>query len=176
MTITICNKYYEQVGKEVVDITEEIPFDIPDNWAWRRMANYCEIRFGTRVVKNQSEGSQYYVYGGGGATFKVDNYNRENALLVSRFAMSKQCTRYVNGKFFLNDSGLSLHADKVSLSQEFLNYAIFANNDIIYGLGRGAAQKNLNMQDFSRLLMPLPPLAEQQRIVEKIDNLFAHLK
>ena len=30
------NKYYEQIGKKCLDITEEIPFDLPDSWSWAR--------------------------------------------------------------------------------------------------------------------------------------------
>ena len=30
------NRYYEQIGKKCVDITEQIPFDLPDSWSWAR--------------------------------------------------------------------------------------------------------------------------------------------
>lgn len=168
-------KENEEKGKKAKKLTlssiEEEPWELPEGWCWCKLPEMCEIQFGTRVVKKDDEGSTYYVYGGGGATFMVDAYNRENALLVSRFAMSKQCTRFVEGKFFLNDSGLSLQADGVNLLQPFLNYLIFAFNDTIYMMGRGAAQKNLNMDEFVELTLPFPPLSIQQAIVAKIEEL-----
>ena len=46
------------------------------------------------LSKKQTEAGQYYVYGGGGATFTTKSYNRESAITVSRFALSKECTRF----------------------------------------------------------------------------------
>ena len=37
------NKYYEQVGKNLIDITDEIPFEIPNNWAWTRLSYVANI-------------------------------------------------------------------------------------------------------------------------------------
>ncbi len=37
------NSYYEQVGNENIDITEEIPFDLPENWTWVRFGQYVRM-------------------------------------------------------------------------------------------------------------------------------------
>lgn len=113
----------------------------------------------------------YYVYGGGGATFLVDDYNREDCFIVSRFAMSPKCTRFVKGKFFLNDSGLSVSTKDRRLLQLFVDKFLLASNDIIYSFGKGMAQRNLDMPSFRSLLIPVPPLAEQERIVAELDLL-----
>ena len=136
------------------------------------MDDVCSIDYGTRVVQKNEKGSTYFVYGGGGATFKVDRYNREDCFIVSRFAMSPKCTRFVSGKFFLNDSGLSVSTkDKRSLRQSFVDKALLANNDAIYAMGKGVAQKNLDMPSFRRLQIPIPPTAEQEKIVAELDCL-----
>ena len=70
-------------------------------WETKKLGDVCEINYGTRVVQKKDGGTIYPVYGGGGATFKMDRYNREDCIVVSRFAMSNQCVRYVRGKFFL---------------------------------------------------------------------------
>ena len=62
--------------------------------------NIANINYGTRVVKKRDSGTIYDVYGGGGKTFKVDSFNRENCVIVSRFGMSEECVRRVDGKFF----------------------------------------------------------------------------
>ena len=143
-----------------------------DGWSVKKLVEVCEINYGTRVVQKKDGGTIYPVYGGGGATFKMDIYNREDCLVVSRFAMSSQCVRYVRGKFFLNDSGLTVKTDNVCLSQEYLDKCILSLNDKIYSLGKGVAQKNLDMKEFRNLNIHYPiSLPEQSRIVEELDLL-----
>jgi type I restriction enzyme S subunit len=109
----------------------------------------CEIEYGTRVVRKRDGGTIYPVYGGGGATFFMDIFNREDCLIVARFAMSEKCTRFVKGKFFLNDSGLSVKPKDIKdILQSFLNWQFLHLNDFIYSLSRGTAQKNLNVPIF----------------------------
>jgi type I restriction enzyme S subunit len=142
-----------------------------ENWTYKKLGEVCELEYGTRVVQARDGGSIYPVYGGGGATFKMDLYNRENRVVVSRFAMSTKCTRKVNGKFFLNDSGLTIKSVDVTLSQIYLDTCILALNDKIYSLGRGAAQKNLKVTDLVNIPIPIPPMEEQERIVAELDLL-----
>ena len=146
------------------------------DWQIKKLGEVSEIQCGTRVVRKVDGGSIYPVYGGGGATFKMDIYNREDCLIVSRFAMSETCTRFVQGKFFLNDSGLSLKADENVISQKYLETVILSKNEEIYSLGRGAAQKNLDMTRFRELEIPYPTsLAKQERIVKILDQKFAQI-
>ena len=143
-----------------------------EGWEIKKLDDVCRINYGTRVVQKRDGGSIYPVYGGGGATFRMDKYNREDCLIVSRFAMSPQCVRYVKGKFFLNDSGLSLESSLPILSQKFLNKHIIALNDKIYSLGKGAAQRNLDINALKSLDIHYPiSLGEQERIVGELDCL-----
>ena len=129
----------------------------------KKLDEACFIDFGTRVVQKKDGGAIFPVYGGGGATFKMDSYNRENCLVVSRFAMSKQCTRFVEGKFYLNDSGLTVRPkNEKELSQEYLDYLLLTLNDIIYSLSRGTAQRNLNVTKFRNLEIKYPDSIELQ--------------
>lgn len=133
----------------------------------------CNIEYGTRVVRKKDKGTIYPVYGGGGETFFIDKTNRENRVVISRFAMSKKCTRFVKGKFFLNDSGLTLSSKTKNLSQEFLDKIVLSLNYTIYQIGRGAAQRNLDMTKFKLLKITYPTsIIEQQRIVTKLDSIF----
>lgn len=145
-----------------------------EKWEVRKLGEVCDVEYGTRVVRKRDGGAIYPVYGGGGATFYMDTYNREDALVVSRFAMSEQCTRYVEGKFFLNDSGLTVKTkDETKMLQSFLNMQIFHLNDYIYSLSRGAAQRNLNVPSFRKMKIVYPKsLSEQQRIVSLLDEAF----
>lgn len=145
--------------------------NIPKNWKKDKLENISSVDYGTRIVKESSTGNEYYVYGGGDKTFKTDTYNRENTLIVARFGMSPKCTRFVKGKFFLNDSGLTVDTNNNNLlNQDFLNWQLFFLNDLIYSLGKGVAQKNLNVTLFKKINIAIPPtLEEQQEIVDVLD-------
>lgn len=141
------------------------------NWEYKRLGDVCEVNFGQRIVAKDTEPGQYFVYGGGGATFTTQKYNREDCMIVSRFAMSKECVRFVKGKFFLNDSGLSVKSDYRPLSQTFLDKYLWSIQSLIYNLGRGVAQKNLNTKAFENISIPVPPMEVQERIVAELDHI-----
>jgi type I restriction enzyme S subunit len=145
-----------------------------EGWKYVQLDDLCLIEYGTRVVNKRDGGSIYPVYGGGGATFFMDVHNREDCFIVSRFAMSEKCTRFVKGKFFLNDSGLSVKPkNSDAILQTFLNWHLFSLNDTIYNLAKGTAQKNLDVPTFRNLELHFPvSLLEQQRIVSVIDESF----
>ena len=148
-----------------------------EGWKYSTLGECCDINYGTRVVRKNVSGDKYPVYGGGGETFRMDDYNREDCLIVSRFAMSKLCTRLVKGKFFLNDSGLSLSPkDGSGLTKDLLERFILASNDTIYSYGRGSAQRNLNIKEFSKMPVSYPAsLSDQERIVSYLDSAFAKI-
>ena len=143
-------------------------------WYSESIEDLCEVEYGTRVVRKRDAGTIYPVYGGGGATFSMDTYNREDRMVIARFAMSKRCVRFVDGKFFLNDSGLTISPlDDNTFDQDFLNYQILSLNDEIYSLARGTAQKNLNVNAFKKVQLSYPAsLEEQKQIVAKLDQCF----
>ena len=137
----------------------------------------CNVEYGTRVVRKRDSGTIYPVYGGGGETFFLDTYNREDRVVIARFAMSEKCTRRVLGKFALNDSGLTLSSrDQAVLRQDFLDYYILSLNDQIYQSARGTAQKNLDVPAFRQMKITYPvSLKKQREIVEKLDKALAEV-
>lgn len=145
---------------------------IESKWELKKLGEVSIIDYGTRIVKKTEQGTVYPVYGGGGETFKSDNYNRKNVFIISRFGMSPKCVRYISGKFFLNDSGLTLNsADSSILNQVYLNQYLFLNQEMVYSCGQGVAQKNLEIETFNSLKIPLPPKDIQEKIVEEMEIL-----
>ncbi|MDC3202022.1 restriction endonuclease subunit S [Candidatus Pelagibacter sp.] len=137
----------------------------------------CNIDYGTRVTRKKDGGKTYPVYGGGGKTFFLDKTNRNNQLVIARFGMSEKCTRFVKGNFFLNDSGLTLSPKTNELSQQYLDKFILTLNDSIYKLGKGTAQKNLDMKQFRLLKISFPKsLKDQQHIVAILDAIFTEIE
>lgn len=149
-----------------------------NNWQTKKLDDACSVVYGTRVVNKRDGGGTFPVYGGGGATFFMDKYNREDCMVVARFAMSEKCTRFVSGKFFLNDSGLTvLPKNSKEILQKFLDYQLISLNDHIYSLARGSAQKNLDMSAFRKIEISYPEfLTEQQRIVKILDEVFEKIE
>ena len=148
-----------------------------EGWKYGTINDFCNVNYGTRVVRRNVSGDRYPVYGGGGETFRMNEYNREDCLVVARFAMSKQCTRIVKGKFFLNDSGLTVSPKESSgLDPKLLDRFLLASNDLIYSYGRGSAQINLNVDEFRKMPLSFPvSQIEQQSIVDYLDSAFGKI-
>ncbi len=148
-----------------------------NNWIRKKIEEVCNVNYGTRVVRKKDGGTIYPVYGGGGKTFFLDKYNREDCMIIARFAMSEECTRYVKGKFFLNDSGLTVSPKNSSaITQDFLNLQLYFLNDYIYSLARGAAQKNLDVPAFRNIVICYPEsILEQNRIVNITNNIINNI-
>jgi hypothetical protein len=137
-----------------------------------QLGDIALVEYGERVVRKHDSGTKYPVYGGGGATFSIDRFNRSDCFIVSRFGMSEECVRKVDGKFFLNDSGLSVRTknEKVLL-QAFLDRFLLANQPLIYSMGRGAAQKNLDIPSFREISVPLLAISDQQQVIDLYDEI-----
>lgn len=154
-----------------------MPNKMLEKWEEKTLDDVCKINYGTRVVKSRDAGTIYPVYGGGGATFSMNTFNREDCMVVARFAMSEKCTRFVKGKFFLNDSGLTVETKISNLNQNFIDWQLISLNDKIYSLGRGSAQKNLNVDLFKKIQIKYPTdVEEQQRIVGILDEAFENIE
>ena len=183
-TVEKLDKVFENISKKI-QLTEEnivktnnlltsylrIIFknNLKKQYAIEEIAN---INYGTRVVKKRDSGSMYDVYGGGGKTFKVDSFNRENCFIVSRFGMSEECVRRVEGKFFLNDSGLTVDTkDSNVITQQYIDWFLLSKMSDIYLLGRGTAQKNLDVVKFKSIPIQVLSLKEQNKIVNKLDQM-----
>jgi type I restriction enzyme S subunit len=166
--------YFKENGKLKTESRAKNNSQLPKGWEVKKLREVCEIEYGTRVVRKRDGGTIYPVYGGGGATFFMDIFNREDCLIVARFAMSEKCTRFVKGKFFLNDSGLSVKPKDIKdILQSFLNWQFLHLNDFIYSLSRGTAQKNLNVPIFRTIDIYYPKLlSEQKRIIAILDRTF----
>lgn len=140
-------------------------------WEVVELRDIVKVSFGERITKKEHEGCLYPVYGGGGITFYTDNYNREDSIVVSRFGMSEECVRMVNGRFWLLDSGFSVEPkDANQLSVSYLYYVLKCIEDKVYDCGRGVGQKNIDMESFYNIQIPLPPLPVQQELVARLDK------
>jgi type I restriction enzyme S subunit len=135
-----------------------------------RLGDLCTVNYGTRITKATAPNGPIPVYGGGGETFTTNVHNRENEFVISRFGMSARCVRFVDGMFYLNDSGLTLNTRADICDAAYIGRVLeLIYVDVVYSCGKGMAQKNLDVDKFLDIEIPLPPLEVQRAIAAELD-------
>jgi hypothetical protein len=161
----VSNSYSLNYAEYMKDETEEEQYE--EGVVVKTLGEVCSIDYGTRIVKGNNIEGEYPVYGSGRAMFSTNTFNREGYnILIGRFALSLVCVRFINEKIFLNDSGLSVKPKTDILSHKYIGYYLLHNQSIIYNCARGTAQKNLEMDIFKSIKIPIPSLERQKEIVE----------
>ena len=167
----VSNSYSLNYAEYMKDETEEEQYD--EGVVVKTLGDVCSIDYGTRIVKSNNTEGEYPVYGSGRAMFSTNTFNREGYnILIGRFALSLECVRFINEKIFLNDSGLSVKPKTDILSHKYIGYYLLHNQSIIYNCARGTAQKNLEMDIFKSIKIPIPSLDKQQEIVKYLDFIY----
>ena len=167
----VSNSYSLNYAEYMKDETEEEQYE--EGVVVKTLEEVCSIDYGTRIVKGNNTEGEYSVYGSGRAMFSTNTFNREGYnILIGRFALSLECVRFINGKIFLNDSGLSVKPKTDILLHKYIGYYLLHNQSIIYNCARGTAQKNLEMDIFKSIKIPIPSLERQQEIVKYLDFIY----
>ncbi len=187
------NKYYEQIGKKCVDITEQIPFEIPNSWAWTRMGQIGDWGAGSTPQRSNPD-----YYGGNILWLKTGELNNgivyESEEKITQRAF-QDCSLRMNKKgdvliamYGATIGKLAIVGNELTTNQAccgctpymvynwYLFYFLMASRDTFIKKGEGGAQPNISRVKLVEHLIPLPPLQEQKRIVEKIKQLTQLLK
>ena len=192
------NKYYEQIGANCNDITDEIPFDLPYNWCWCRFSNIVSMTIG----KTPARGEQNYwingkynwvsisdmVDGGTISTTKEKVSDlavkeifsapiSEKGSLLMSFKLSIGKTSILDINAYHNEAIITIRP-VIDKEYAIRNY-LFEVLHLIANLGESKDAikgKTLNSKSLANLLITLPPLQEQQRIIERINLLSKQLR
>ncbi len=143
-------------------------------WPTLTLGEAIQMNFGTRITKKANSGSLFPVYGGGDESFRTDDWNRQDEYVISRFAMSENCVRYVSGQFWMLDSGGTFEIRdefKDKLLKEYVGQLLLHLKDEIYECSRGGGQRNLDTEQFAELEIPFPPKEVQESILLELENL-----
>ncbi len=161
--------------EEVLVPIEEHPYVIPENWCWVRPLSVLEIEYGKGLSTKELVGDGYPVFGANGQIGYYSEYmfKEEMALMSCRGAYSGTMNCSLPYSYVTSNSLIMKDIDGVFTSSKFIYYMYSALNT--EKLVSGSAQPQVTVQAFKDFAIPLPPLAEQKRIVEQIENLFAKL-
>ena len=183
------NLPYEKVGKnEPVCIADEVPFEIPDSWEWVRLGTIFNIEMGQSPAgstvssdKNGIEFHQGKVHFGeiflqesGQYTTDPKKYAEQNSVLL--------CVRAPVGKVNITrrriciGRGLCAILPLADMPLMFIYYLLEAYENIFVKQATGTTFIAITAETVKNQLIPLPPLAEQKRIVDKISELYFPLK
>jgi type I restriction enzyme S subunit len=167
----VSNSYSLNYTEYMKDETEEEHYE--EGVVVKTLGEVCSIDYGTRIVRKDNVEGEYPVYGSGRAMFSTETFNREGFnILIGRFALSLECVRFITEKIFLNDSGLSIKPKTDILLHKYIGYYLLHNQSIIYNCARGTAQKNLEMDIFKSIKIPIPSLEHQEETVKYLDFIY----
>ena len=195
------NSYYEKftLSGEVKCIDEEIPFEIPNGWEWCRLGDITSITGGKRVpvgysLTNQNTGYKY-IRVADMKQYSVRNndvhyISKEIYSLIKNYTISKDDlyitvagTIGVVGEIPIEFDGANLteNANKIVFSQlnkKCLMYLLSSDylQAQIKNCTTKVGQPKLAIIRIQNFLLPIPPLKEQERIVEKIEELIPHIE
>jgi len=136
-----------------------------------KLGDIIELETGTYITKKTSEEGLYPVYGGGGVSSYISQFNRENKFVIAKDGVSEICARFVHDKFFLNHHGWTFRIKKECAEYKYIGNWLLDNQPSIYALAVGTAQKGINQNAFMSLEIPLPPLSEQQTLQSDFEEI-----
>ena len=192
------NSHYEKLDGVERCIDDELPFEIPDSWVWVRLGTVLEIARGgsprpiQQYLTTEPDGINWIKIGdtdkGGKYIYKTKEKIRPEGVTKSRMVHSGDflLTNSMSfGRPYILKTDGCIHDGWLVLSNRFDCYSV----DFIYYIlsspfayyqfcdsVSGAVVKNLNSDKVANALFPLPPLAEQHRIVQRIEELLPLVK
>ena len=189
------NLHYEKIGRETCCIEDEIPFEIPQNWSWVRLGSLIKIINGVSYNKNDVTHNGIRILRGGNIQnlnlvlknddiFLPEKYKdtEKNIRKFDIVLVASTGSKAVIGKpaFVLKDYdstqiGAFLRIIRpISLDISMYLFIIFSTQyykNHIQDEVKGTNINNIKSEYINNILIPLPPLSEQKRIVDKLEEI-----
>ncbi|WP_303820923.1 restriction endonuclease subunit S [Ruminococcus flavefaciens] len=187
--------FCEQIGKEIRDISDEIPFDIPDSWEWVHLDHIAVSDLGKTLdkAKNTGEFQPYLcsinVYWNGIDLTKLKEARFEESELP-KYLLKKGdlliCEGGEVGRCCVWDKEIPMYYQNAlhrvrfygNINPYYFKYLmeLYKGIGTIEAYSKGVTIKHLVQKSLNSIYFPLPPLAEQHRIVAKIEELLPFIE
>lgn len=161
--------------KPLPPVTEdEKPFDIPESWEWVRLGDLFLLQAGKNIkadeiYPNKNARYTYPCYGGNGLRGYVDHYNVLGAYpLIGRQGALCGNINFAEGKFYATEHAVVVYC---FAGTDYRWAGMFLEALNLNQYATATAQPGLAVVKINEVLIPLPPLGEQKRIVAKIEEL-----
>ena len=188
------NKYYEKIGKNIICIDEEIPFEIPKNWRWVRMGQIANLYTGNSI--NEQEKKTQYMNTEGVPYIGTKDIGfdgkvlYQNGVAIPKKHLSLFKKAYSNSILICIEGGsagrkitlidktvcfgnklccITSYYEKIRYLFYYLQSPMFFE---IFNQNKNGIIGGVSVNNLKNLIVPLPPLNEQQRIEESIDATF----
>lgn len=187
-------KHKELTIEDVLVPVEEQPYEVPENWCWTTLNQVCFLENGYAFKSDKFSDE-------GIPVIRISNiFDNEVSIEGCVYTIEEDIDeRFVvrNGDLLIAMSGATTGKNGVYLSDKkaylnqrvgnikiinhdvllegYRNYYIASKQEEILRKAYGGAQPNISGAKIGKMLFPLPPLSEQQRIVEKIESLYSKL-
>ena len=173
--------------KPLPEITEgEIPFEIPENWCWVRLGDITDYGIGKQINQNNIPPNSWILeledIEKESLKLKCKRFDRKPGSSKNKFSTGEilygKLRPYLKKVIIADESGycsteiVPFHGYG-NISSSYLKYCMVAPsvNSIINQITHGMDMPRLGTDKAKRLIIPLPPLAEQHRIVERLEQL-----
>ena len=172
------NSHYEKLGGVERCIDDELPFEIPENWCWCKIGTIFTLQAGKNIqaaeIHENPFADSYPCYGGNGIRGYVASSNRtgDYPIIGRQGALCGNINR-ATGEFYATEHAVCVETySQISVAWACLFLTALNLNQY----ATATAQPGLAVANINEVYIPLPPLAEQHRIVQRIEELLPLVK
>ncbi len=194
------NRHYEKFADgRVKDIEDEIPFAVPEGWAWCRLPNLCKIPItdGTHQTPTYSDKENGIPFlSSKDVTSRKIDWNKIKYITKELHEELQKRIQPCRNDILLaknGTTGVAALVDTDKIFDIYVTLAVLRPAEVVHpnylhyvinspfckkqfnGHLTGIGVPNLHLNDICKTIIPLPPLSEQQRIVAKIETIFAQI-
>ena len=153
-----------------------VPFEVPKGWVWTTLGEIFNLQAGKNItakdISTKQDGIHCYpCYGGNGLRGYVSNYNREGRFpLIGRQGALCGNVNEANGKFYATEHAVVVDTYCKTNVPWVINTLLYLN---LNQYATSTAQPGLSVSTINDVMIPVPPLEEQQRISQSIKKWYS---